>query len=45
MKIPNNLTDKISPVTQSRWILPVLMALSLVTAILGVTGYSPPHPH
>jgi hypothetical protein len=28
----------------TKWILPALMALALVTALLGLTGCSP-HPH
>ena len=43
MKTINNLINKISQMKQSKWILPALMALALVTAFLGVTGCSPPH--
>jgi hypothetical protein len=43
MKTTNNLTNKISLMKQSKWILPALMALALVTAVLGVNGCSPPH--
>ena len=43
MKTTNNLINQISLMKQSKWIPPALMALVLVTAILGVTGCSPPH--
>ena len=43
MKTTNNLIDRIIPLTQSKWILPILTALALATATLGVTGCSPPH--
>lgn len=45
LSVANNLMDKVGPLTNSRWIRPVLMALSLLTAFLGVTGCSPQHPH
>ena len=44
MKTKNNLISNISPMKQSKWILPALMASALVVAFLGVTGCSP-HPH
>ncbi len=44
MKTTNNLINKVSQMAQSKWILPTLMVLTLVTAFLGVTGCSsPPH--
>ena len=45
MKTSNNLIDKINPMMQSKWILPALKALALVTTLLGVTGCPSPHPH
>ena len=43
MKTTNNFIVKISPMKQSKWILPALMAFAIVTVLLGVTGCSPPH--
>jgi hypothetical protein len=43
MKTVNNLNDKVSQMKQSKWMLPALMALALVTALFGMTGCSPPH--
>ena len=48
MKTTNNLINKVSQLAQSKWILPTLMALTLVTAFLGLTGCSSPQtfpPH
>jgi hypothetical protein len=44
MKTINSLINELSLMKQSKWILPVLIGLPLVTALLGVTGCSP-HPH
>jgi hypothetical protein len=38
MKIKNNLLSKIIAVTQLKWILPALIALTLGVAVLGVAG-------
>lgn len=35
----------IDSITQSKCLLPLLIAVTLVTAVFGVTGCSPPHPH
>ena len=43
MKITSNLIDAIISIERAKCILPALMALTLVTAFLGVTGCSPPH--
>ena len=45
MKTTNNLINTLSLMNQSKWILPAIMALTLATAFLGVTGCSSPHPH
>ncbi len=45
MKRINNLIDRLSQVKQSKWILPTLMTLVLVTAVLGVTGCPSSLPH
>ena len=43
MNIANTFINIISSMKQSRWILPALVALALISASLGVTGCSPPH--
>ena len=43
MKTISNSIDKISPMKQSKWILPALMAFAISAVLLGVTGCSPPH--
>ena len=45
METINSLINKINQMKQSKWILPALMALAVVTAFLGVTGCSPPPHH
>ena len=42
MKTINDVINTISLMKQSRRILAALMALALVTALLGMTGCSPP---
>jgi hypothetical protein len=44
MKATNSLINELSLMKQSKWILPALVAMALLTALLGVTGCSP-HPH
>jgi hypothetical protein len=44
MKTTNSLINELSLMKQSKWIVPALIAMALVTALLGVTGCSP-HPH
>lgn len=43
MNTIHNLISDISLRKESKWIVPALMALALLTVILGVTGCSPPH--
>jgi hypothetical protein len=44
MKTTNRFINELSLMKQSKWIVPALIAMALVTALLGVTGCSP-HPH
>ena len=43
METTKNLINRISSMKQSKWILSALTLLALATAVLGVTGCSPPH--
>jgi hypothetical protein len=42
MKRPG-LINSISPMKQPKWMLWAVMALTLLSAFLGVTGCGPPH--
>ena len=43
MEIKNYVLNQICAIQQSNRLMPVLIALALVGAVLGVTGCNPPH--
>lgn len=43
MKMKNTVINGIIAVTQSKWIHPALMTLTILVAVLGVAGCKPHH--
>ena len=39
----NNIINEVRMMKQPKWMIPGLIALALVTAVLGTAGCSPPH--